>query len=190
MAPDLHRWMVGGTLALSRSGHLAAPEKMECDQETKYDKDGPAVEHRRVDANARRYARGVNVGNGERVLSVIGAGLAAVGASRRSLGGLVLTPAGGLLAYRGLSGHCQIYQAFGIDSDAGPRRGNLGIKVDRSIQVNAPPARRYAFWRRFENLPRIMSNIESVRVISDTRSHWTGPGAGWLHGGVGRRHHQ
>jgi len=137
------------------------------------------------------YARGVNVGNGERVLSVmIGAGLAAGGASRRSLGGLVLTAAGGLLAYRGLSGHCQIYQAFGIDSDAGPRRGNLGIKVDRSIQVNAPPARLYAFWRRFENLPRMMSNIESVRVISDTRSHWTGPGAGWLHGGVGRRHHQ
>ena len=121
------------------------------------------------------YARAVNVGTGERIGSVaVGVALAALGFSRRSLGGLALAVAGGFVAYRGLSGHCQLYSALGVDTLGVERlrRGNLGLKIDRSILVNAAPARVYAFWRRFENLPQIMSNVESVQPISDTRSHW------------------
>jgi uncharacterized membrane protein len=30
----------------------------------------------------------------------------------------------------------------------------------------------YAFWRRFDNLPRVMSHLESVTVLDDRRSRW------------------
>jgi uncharacterized membrane protein len=120
--------------------------------------------------------RSVNVGNAERAASTIGgAALALYGLSRLSLGGLVLAALGGVLGYRGLSGHCDVYEALGVDrgpASTGVVEGNLGVKIDRSVTVNAPPERVYAFWRNFENLPRIMSHLERVKVISETRSRW------------------
>jgi uncharacterized membrane protein len=47
-----------------------------------------------------------------------------------------------------------------------------GIRVEKSIEVNAPPEEVYRFWRNFENFPRFMENLEWVRVIDDTRSRW------------------
>jgi uncharacterized membrane protein len=46
------------------------------------------------------------------------------------------------------------------------------IKVERSVTVDAPPEKLYAFWRDFSNLPRFMKYVESVRVLDDRRSHW------------------
>jgi uncharacterized membrane protein len=122
------------------------------------------------------FARAVNVGDRERMISaLLGGALVAWGAMQRSRSGLGLVVAGGALAWRALSGHCPLYGALGVDSRGRTEttRGNLGVKIDRSIEVNAPPARVYAFWRRLENLPRILSNVEAVRTTSDTRSHWT-----------------
>src|SRR5581483_1136352 len=34
----------------------------------------------------------------------------------------------------------------------------------------------YAFWRKFENLPRIMTHLEDVRSIDNRYSHWTARG--------------
>jgi uncharacterized membrane protein len=120
--------------------------------------------------------RGVNVGDGERLLSTLGgAALALYGLSRRSLGGLALAAVGGLLGYRGVSGHCDAYAALGIDRAsrrAGAGEGNLGVKIDRTVTVSAAPERVYAFWRNFENLPQIMSHLDRVKVLSDTRSRW------------------
>jgi uncharacterized membrane protein len=48
-----------------------------------------------------------------------------------------------------------------------------GIHVRKSITVNRPPEEVYAFWHDFENLPRFMRHLESVRVTSPGRSHWT-----------------
>jgi uncharacterized membrane protein len=122
------------------------------------------------------FARDVNVGDTERMVSAVAGGaLVTWGLMQRSLGGLALVAAGGVLAWRALSGHCGLYRAMGIDTHANDiiTRGNLGIKIDRSIDVNRPPERVYAFWRQLENLPRILSNVESVRTVNDTRSHWT-----------------
>ena len=122
------------------------------------------------------FARDVNVGDKERMISaLVGGALVAWGTMRRSLPGLGLAAAGGALAWRALSGHCMLYRALGMDTRERDRatRGNLGVKIDRSIDINAPPQRVYAFWRRFENLPRILSNVESVRTAGDSRSHWT-----------------
>lgn len=47
-----------------------------------------------------------------------------------------------------------------------------GIRVRKSVTVGRPPEEVYAFWHDFENLPRFMQHLESVRVTGDNRSHW------------------
>jgi uncharacterized membrane protein len=115
------------------------------------------------------------VGDTERAVSAIAGGaLAVYGLRRGSLGGLLLAGIGAALGYRGLTGHCGVYERLGID--AGGARwtvGNVGIKIDKEIHVNAPPERLYGIWRNFENLPRILSHVERVDVRSPTRSGWT-----------------
>lgn len=46
------------------------------------------------------------------------------------------------------------------------------IHVTRTITVGRPAEELYRYWRNFENLPRFMWYLESVRVIDDRRSHW------------------
>jgi uncharacterized membrane protein len=46
------------------------------------------------------------------------------------------------------------------------------VEVRKSIQINCSPAAVYKFWRDFQNLPKFMSNVESVETLSDKRSHW------------------
>jgi len=60
----------------------------------------------------------VNVSFPERLGSVAG-GLALIlfGMSRRSAGGLLLALFGGGLAYRGATGHCNVYEHFGVNTN-------------------------------------------------------------------------
>ena len=46
------------------------------------------------------------------------------------------------------------------------------MKVERAVTIERPRAELFAFWRDFENLPRFMEHLVSVRVESPTRSHW------------------
>jgi uncharacterized membrane protein len=124
----------------------------------------------------------INVGDGERWASLVGGGLlAAYGLSRRTLGGLTLALAGGSLVYRGATGRCQLYGALGI-STAEPRGARTsipagrGVKIEKSITILRSPQELYAFWRKFENLPRIMHHLESVRPGEGNRSHWVAKG--------------
>jgi len=48
-----------------------------------------------------------------------------------------------------------------------------GIKMKRSVTVNASADQLYAFWRRLENLSVLFDNVISVRALDDTRSHWS-----------------
>lgn len=41
----------------------------------------------------------------------------------------------------------------------------------RYVEVNAPLEQVYAFWRNFENFPRLFSDVEKV-VVDGDRSHW------------------
>lgn len=52
-------------------------------------------------------------------------------------------------------------------------RGNRGVNVDAAVTVNEIPQRLYRFWRRFENLPRVMSHLQSVQAQDGRRSRWT-----------------
>lgn len=117
-----------------------------------------------------------NVGDAERMLSgLLGSALLATGLFRRSWGGAILALAGAALLQRGVTGHCMLYQALDTNTDEIGRRkvrtGNA-VKVCKTIRIESPPEELYRFWRQFENLPRVMNQIESVEVINDRLSHW------------------
>lgn len=114
----------------------------------------------------------VNVGDTERLLSTIGGGaLALYGLTRGSLGGIALALAGGALIYRGVTGHCNLYEAVGVNTATGAQSAK-SARVEKSVMVNRPVEEVYRFWRNFENLPRVMSHLESVEVKDAKRSHW------------------
>lgn len=119
--------------------------------------------------------RMVNVGETERIMSAIAGGaLVVFGLTRMSRGGLALAALGGALGYRGVTGHCDVYERLGIDAGGARRNvGNLGVKIDEAIVVNAPPRRVYDVWRNLLNLPRLLSHVERVEILDWGRSRWT-----------------
>ena len=58
-----------------------------------------------------------NIGMPERWVSgLFGAAMALVGLARRSIGGILIALSGAYLLYRGLSGHCFLYDLLGINT--------------------------------------------------------------------------
>jgi uncharacterized membrane protein len=56
---------------------------------------------------------------------------------------------------------------------AGPSlKSGEGKKLESSVTINRSPQELYSFWRRFENLPRFMTHIESVTQKGDNLWHW------------------
>jgi uncharacterized membrane protein len=125
-----------------------------------------------------------NVGTTERVITgAAAAALAAHGWKRGgTAGGWLMVGAGGLLL-RATTGYCPVYNALRGERDmswppstatetrralSGPR----GVRVHTGITIARPLADVYAFWRNFDNLPRFMKHLDSVRTIDDRRSHW------------------
>jgi uncharacterized membrane protein len=122
------------------------------------------------------FVSGVNVNDGERVVSAVtGGALLLYGLVRGAATGWALAAVGAALAWRGLSGQSYVYRWFGIERAAGATatiEGNLGVKAERSIVVAAPPERIYGVWRNLENLPRFMSHLDRVEVLDRARSRW------------------
>jgi uncharacterized membrane protein len=46
----------------------------------------------------------------------------------------------------------------------------------KSVTINRSPEEAYRFWRDFQNFPRFMSHLESVRMTGEKRSHWIAKG--------------
>lgn len=118
----------------------------------------------------------INVGPTERLLSVLtGSTLAALGLRRGTLGGLAMSLAGGALVYRGVTGHCDMYDALNLDSahtEHAITHMHKGILVRESYTINRSPEECYQFWRKLENLPRFMTHLRSVRELDERRSRW------------------
>lgn len=135
------------------------------------------------DARDEAIAAGRNINETERWASLAaGAALTAFGLSRLRRGGWALAGLGGMLLQRGYTGHCNVYQALGINT-AGERSdtrralgGSAGVNVDESVTINRPIEELYRFWRNLENLPRFMQHLESVERITDTLSRWRAHG--------------
>jgi uncharacterized membrane protein len=143
-----------------------------------------------VSYRARQDHHAHNVANPERIGSVaVGAALIAYGLKQRDAKGLLAALLGGAFVQRGATGHCMVYDALGVstgDADAvlGRHRSDVtgaaatvnarkAVKVERAVTIARPRHELYAFWRDFTNLPQFMEHLESVRVDSPTRSHWT-----------------
>jgi uncharacterized membrane protein len=130
----------------------------------------------------------INVADVERWASALGgAALTAYGIKQlkdRSPAGAALAAAGGALMFRGATGHCPMYAAAGIntaDDREGTRKalaGARGIAVEEVVTINAAAGRLYAFWRKFDQLPRFMDHLVSVHQIDDRRSHWVAKAPG------------
>lgn len=134
-----------------------------------------------------------NVGDVERVLSVMGgSALAAAALRRRGMGGAALGALAAELIRRGATGRCRLYERLGVSTaDGAPRRlahdlagaaatvdARQSVKVEESVTIDAPRTQLYAFWRDVENHPRFMSRVSRVELLADgrTRYEMTVPG--------------
>ncbi len=129
-----------------------------------------------------------NVGELERLMSIItGGALAVYGLKRRGGSGIGVALLGAELVRRGASGHCLLYEALGVNtaddhaviprgdgvvSRAATVNARKAIKIERSVTILMPADELYAFWRKFDNLPRFMTHLESVTCSDDQHSHW------------------
>jgi uncharacterized membrane protein len=66
-----------------------------------------------------------------------------------------------------------VYNAQQLSRD----NNDSAVRV-HTITVNSSPEEVYRFWRDFENLPRFMSHLESVRITGERRSHWVAKAPG------------
>jgi uncharacterized membrane protein len=122
-----------------------------------------------VAAHQARPAHHTNVGDAERLLSVIGGGALALYGLRRSLGSLALAIGGGVLVYRGITGRCAIYENLGINTVS---REGAGVAMETTVTINKPVAEVYRFYRTFENHPRFVTHLVSVRTTDNKHSRW------------------
>jgi uncharacterized membrane protein/gas vesicle protein len=105
-----------------------------------------------------------NLSPATRLLSSVGGSLLTLyGLRRRGLAKPVLSTAGLLLAARGMT-NMDTSSLLGIST-----AGN-GIRVQKTININAPIDEVYRFWHNFENFPLFMDHVKEVSVqngISD-----------------------
>src|SRR5206468_2265004 len=93
---------------------------------------------------ANRTHNQTNISQAERVASLVGGGaLIAWGLKQKSVPGILTAALGGMLAHRGVTGHCNVYEALGIQTDRRTGRNvsipyELGIRVDQVVTVDKP----------------------------------------------------
>jgi uncharacterized membrane protein len=133
-----------------------------------------AVVKARLAVDQARH-RTANIDPAERWLSFAGgSGLLLWGLAHRSPVGVGAAVVGAGLAYRGARGRSRVYRALGIRSVREADRS--GIVVEKAVTIGRPLEEVYRFWRDFENLPRFMRHLESVRPGPGRRSHWVARG--------------
>ena len=127
-----------------------------------------------------------NISSAERWISMVGGSLLSLyGLRRRDVPGAAVAMLGAAIVHRGVTGHCAVYGALGVDTahagqgfleqKHGPAAvldASKAVKVERSVTIQHPAGDLYRFWRNLENLPAIMEHLESVTVLDEKRSRW------------------
>lgn len=123
-----------------------------------------------------------NVADADRLLSLaVGGYLTVTGLTGREVN-LLSTVVGGYLLYRAATGHCPMLQALGVNfagQGEGPAtviEAGAGVRIEHSVTINKPQEELYRYWRKLENLPRIMSHLKEVKETGPYRSHWVANG--------------
>lgn len=112
----------------------------------------------------------INVGDTERIASLVGGALLAYyGLRKPNAGGLAMAAAGGAMVYRGATGYCPINEMLGRDSSSGR---DISLEITRSLTIRRPRREVYQFWRQLENLPQFMKHLQEVRQLGPKQSHW------------------
>ncbi|MDZ4779109.1 MAG: SRPBCC family protein [Planctomycetia bacterium] len=122
-------------------------------------------------------SKSINVHEGERILSVASGALVLLCAlDRRPLGALTGFLIGGGLVYRGLTGHCQLYDKLGISTAPNAEMRGVpaqhGERLERQLVIQAPPEKVYKFWRELSNLPSVLTHVSSVVQLDERHSRW------------------
>ncbi|MCA0456674.1 MAG: SRPBCC family protein [Chloroflexi bacterium] len=128
----------------------------------------------------------IHIPQNDRNLSLVGGGLltligVAFGLARRNPFGALLAAIGGTLIYRSMTGRSEVYYLMSSSSSTmseAERVIALPPKEQRQhvtavITVDYPAEKLYHIWRDFQQVPRILSSIESVTVVDRINSHWT-----------------
>jgi uncharacterized membrane protein len=97
------------------------------------------------------------------LMGVLGAGLLGYGVGRRGLPALALAPVGGAILARSVWNR-ELRQLLGA---TGP-----GIRLQKTIYIDAPAAELYQFWVNPENYPQVFSHVNEVARLSDGLYHW------------------
>jgi uncharacterized membrane protein len=123
----------------------------------------------------------LNVGNTERILSVIGGTALSVISVRKwnTTYGKALGLIGAMLLKRGVTGYCEVNNALKRNT---AHKKASAMEVKAIFTINKPREEVYSFWRNFENLPRFMKHLEDVEVVDERRSSWSAR----IPGGVGK----
>ena len=139
------------------------------------------------DARDAAARSGRNISTTEKWISITaGAGLAAYGLARLNRNGWMYAGLGGLLLRRGLTQHCDVYDALGLNTAVSPDDtraalgGSRGINVLESVTIGRSIEELYRFWRNLENLPQFMRHLQSVEKLTDTISDWRAKGPAGL----------
>lgn len=114
-----------------------------------------------------------SLGENERFGSLIAGGaMVLMGLQQRSLRGVLMSLAGGGLAYHGIAGQKSLKDTVQEKLEAATNLDQT-IRVERTVTIQNQSAETlYRFWRDLENLPSFMKHLKSVTVTSPTRSHW------------------
>ncbi len=135
-----------------------------------------------MNTNASTGAKlSVNVGKAERIASIIAGTLLLYQGLKnedKKLG-MAAAAAGGLLFFRGATGHSEIYRLSGKHKLPDTVQN---INIISKLTVNKPRMEVYNFWRKLSNLPLFMEHLEKVEIKDDKTSHWVAK----IPGGLGK----
>lgn len=98
-----------------------------------------------------------------------GGALLMLGLGRRGVLGMGMAAVGGYLAYKAATGSDPVMEVAGLGSSSAAAKP---IFVEHSVVIDRPAQDVYGYWRRLENLPQIMSHLESVTELDSRRSRW------------------
>lgn len=123
----------------------------------------------------------LNVGQAERIISVIGGTTMAVLAIRNwdKFYGKALGVAGAILLKRGVTGYCEVNKLLNRNT---ANKKAAAMEVKATFTINKSREEVYAYWRNLENLPNFMKHLYEVEELDEKRSSWSAR----LPGGIGK----